>query len=125
MKNTLKKLLILTCLTAPAGSALAGGDESLPPLSSENAAQEDLWAVMAGTSLKLTLEGWCREAGWTLIWDSPSDYRLRASAIFPGSFELSASNLIDAVYLSHPEISATFHRGNKVLHVENDPLTSN
>lgn len=89
------------------------------------AAIEGHWAVMAGTSLKSTLESWCRSAGWTLIWDSPVDYRLRASVSFPGGFEESAARLIDSIYQSNPELIATFHRGNKVLHIQDQPLSSN
>lgn len=83
------------------------------------------WAVMAGTSLKSALEGWCRAAGWTLIWDSPVDYRLRASANFSGGFEEAGSRLIDAIYADNPEIVANFHRINRVVHIRHDPLSSN
>ena len=83
------------------------------------------WAVMSGTYLKGTLEGWCRAAGWTLIWDSPIDYQMRASVVFPGGFEESAARLIDSIYQEDPGLVATFHRGNKVLHVQNQPLSSN
>ena len=86
---------------------------------------QNKWAVMAGTSLKDTLDGWTSVAGWTLIWDSPIDYRMRASATFHGPFEVSASSLIDSIYNGNPELMATFHRGNRVLHIENQPLSSN
>jgi hypothetical protein len=88
-------------------------------------ANQNKWAVMAGTSLKETLEGWTSIAGWTLIWDSPIDYRMRASATFHGPFEVSAASLIDSIYNGNPELMATFHRGNRVLHIENQPLSSN
>lgn len=83
------------------------------------------WAVMAGSSLKSALEGWCKAAGWTLIWDSPVDYRLRASANFQGSFEEAGSRLIDAIYVDNPEIVANFARINRVVHIRHDPLSSN
>lgn len=112
----------LALVAAMASPALADtGAVGSPPLapSSEN------WVVMAGSSLKDTLEGWSRVSGWTLIWDSPVDYRMRASATFRGEFEQSASRLIDSIYNSNPELSATFHRGNRVLHIQNQPLSSN
>ncbi|WP_375264028.1 TcpQ domain-containing protein, partial [Palleronia sp.] len=56
----------------------------------------DGWAVMSGASLKATLEGWTRAAGWTLIWDNAFDYRLRASAAFGGGFEEATGRLIDS-----------------------------
>lgn len=83
------------------------------------------WVIMAGSSLKATLEGWCRAAGWTLIWDSPVDYRVRASASFRGPFDQSAARLIDSISIGNPELLATFHRENRVVHIENQPLTSN
>jgi hypothetical protein len=83
------------------------------------------WAVMAGASLKSTLEGWARASGWTVVWDNPVDYRLRASAAFPGGFEDAVGQLIDAIYQSNPELSVTLYRGNRVLHVHELGLTSN
>lgn len=83
------------------------------------------WAVMADSSLKATLEGWSRVAGWTLIWDNAFDYKLRASASFGGSFEEAVGRLIDSIYQSNPEITVTLYRGNRVLHVQEQPLSSN
>lgn len=83
------------------------------------------WAVMADSSLKSTLEGWSRAAGWTLVWDSSFDYRLRASAAFAGGYEEAVGRLIDSIYQSNPEITVTLYRGNRVLHVQEQPLASN
>lgn len=83
------------------------------------------WAVIKGSSLKATLEGWCREAGWELIWDSSSDYQLGASAAFHEGFEQAVAHLIDSIYINNPEITATLYRGNKVLHIQEQSLTSN
>ena len=83
------------------------------------------WAVMAGSSLRETLEGWCSASGWTLVWDNPSDYRLRASASFTGSFSDAVGKLIDAIYLENPEIMATLHPVNKVVHIQENSLVSN
>lgn len=83
------------------------------------------WAVIKGAYLKATLEGWSREAGWDLIWDSSSDYQLGASAAFHEDFEGAVTHLIDSIYINNPEITATLYRGNKVLHIEERSLTSN
>lgn len=83
------------------------------------------WAVIKGAYLKATLEGWCREAGWDLIWDSSSDYQLGASAAFHEDFESAVAHLIDSIYINNPEVTATLYRGNKVLHIEERSLTSN
>ncbi|MEP3670771.1 MAG: toxin co-regulated pilus biosynthesis Q family protein [Roseibium sp.] len=83
------------------------------------------WAVLEGSSLKTTLEGWSDAAGWTLIWDNPVDYRLRASATFRGGFEEAVGRLIDSIYQHSPEINVHLYRGNRVLHVREQTLTSN
>ena len=83
------------------------------------------WAVIKNAYLKATLEGWCREAGWDLIWESSSDYQLGASAAFHEDFEGAVTHLIDSIYINNPEITATLYRGNKVLHIEERSLTSN
>lgn len=113
-------LAMLACSHAAPLAAGGGAPGDAPAASAQNK-----WVVMAGTSLKDTLDGWTRVSGWTLIWDSPDDYRLRASATFAGGFEESASSLIDSIYLGNPELSATFHRGNRVLHIQHQPLSSN
>lgn len=87
--------------------------------------QEGVWAVMSGSSLKSTLEGWARATDWKIVWDNPVDYRIRASATFYGDFEEAVGRLVDAIYQNNPNLSVTMYRGNKVLHVEDMPLTSN
>lgn len=106
-----------------AGPALADAPGVAP--ANVSATVSGGWGLMAGSTLKSTLEGWTRSAGWTLIWDSPVDYRIRASASFSGSFEESSARLIDSIHQANPELTATFHRGNRVLHVQNQPLSSN
>jgi hypothetical protein len=76
------------------------------------------WAAMSGGDLKGTLDGWSRAAGWTLVWDSPVNYRLRASAQFAGDFETAVARLVDTIHRSNPEVLVTMYRGNRVVHVE-------
>jgi len=82
--------------------------------------ETDAWAALAGSTLKSTLEGWARiaEPEWSVIWDNPTDYRIRASATFYGSFEDTVGRLVDAVHQSNPELSVTLYRGNRVIHVD-------
>lgn len=84
-----------------------------------------VWAVMAGATLKSSLEGWARSAGWTVVWDSDDDYRVKASASFYGPFEQVSERLVAAIHQHHPEISVTLYKGNNVVHVETDSITSN
>lgn len=82
------------------------------------------WAAMSGSSMRETLEGWAREAGWTVDWRSESDYRLHTSITFSGSFEDAVGRLINGIYRQHPEINATLYRQVRVLTV-NDAVVSN
>ena len=76
------------------------------------------WAAMSGGDLKSTLDGWSRAAGWTLVWDSPVNYRLRASAQFGGDFETAVASLVNTIHRSSPEVLVTLYRGNRVVHVQ-------
>lgn len=76
------------------------------------------WAAISGSDLKGTLDGWSRAAGWTLVWDSPVNYRLRASARFAGDFEAAVASLVDTIHRSNPEVLVTLYRGNRVVYVE-------
>jgi type IV pili sensor histidine kinase/response regulator len=76
------------------------------------------WAAMSGSDLKSTLDGWARAAGWTLVWDSPVNYRLRASAQFGGNFETAVASLVNTIHRSSPEVLVTLYRGNRVVHVQ-------
>jgi type IV pili sensor histidine kinase/response regulator len=76
------------------------------------------WAAMSGSDLKSTLDGWSRAAGWTLVWDSPVNYRLRASAQFGGDFETAVASLVNTIHRSSPEVLVTLYRGNRVVHVQ-------
>lgn len=75
------------------------------------------WAVLAGSNLKQTLQGWSNAAGWTLVWDNPVDYQIRSSVTFSGDFEEAVGRLVDAVYQTNPELAATLYRANKTIHV--------
>lgn len=124
-KTNSRRLFMAAAVAFCSGLAIPAHADTGATGLAPQASATDNWVVMAGSSLKDTLEGWSRVSGWTLIWDSPVDYRMRASATFRGGFEQSASRLIDSIYNSNPELMATFHRGNRVLHIQNQPLSSN
>lgn len=107
---------LLAALMGAAAPALA---QPVSPFA-ERAAVEpsEVWAVLSGGSLKGTIEGWARASGWTVVWDNPVDYRIRASAAFQGTFEQAVAGLVDAIHQARPELTVTLYRGNRVLHVE-------
>lgn len=93
--------------------------EPAPPIAEEQTTPaREVWAVLSGGSLKATIEGWARLSGWTVVWDNPVDYRIRASATFHGDFEEAVARLVDAIHQGSPELTVTLYRGNQVLHVE-------
>lgn len=113
LKHIAAGLTALSCMATPA----LAGDGDLPSIQGLG---DDAWAIMAGSTLKSTLEGWSRMATpeWSVIWDNPTDYRIRASATFYGSFEDAVGRLVDAVHQSNPELRVTLYRGNQVIHVD-------
>ncbi len=75
------------------------------------------WEILKGSSLRHSLEAWSGAAGWTLAWDSPTDFALGASATFTGTYEEAVGGLLNAIHPTVPEIAATLYRGNNVLYV--------
>jgi hypothetical protein len=84
---------------------------------SENNTFEEVWFVSEGQNLSDALGGWAQRAGWKLIWEADTDFRLGASGEFSGSFDRAASTLITAFGRSKPRLRANFYEGNKVLRV--------
>ncbi len=113
---------ILTCLALiPALIAVsvpAHSEQDASASGESPAVHREVWAVLSGGSLKSTIEGWARISGWTVVWDNPVDYRIRASTTFQGGFEEAVARLVDAVHQGSPELTVTLYRGNRVLHVE-------
>ena len=101
-----------------ASNATAGPDNVPAEGAHVEVSQNEVWAVLSGGSLKSTIEGWARVSGWTVVWDNPVDYRIRASATFQGTFEEAVARLVDAIHQASPELTVTLYRGNRVLHVE-------
>lgn len=103
----------LIAVAAPAHSEQSASTSAESPV-----LQREVWAVLSGGSLKATIEGWARISGWTVVWDNPVDYRIRASTTFHGDFEEAVARLVDAIHQGSPELTVTLYRGNRVLHVE-------
>lgn len=76
------------------------------------------WAAMSGSTLKDTLETWSRSSGWTVVWDTEMNYRLRASATFSGNFQRVVTALVDSIHVNNPELTVTLYTGNRVIHVQ-------
>ena len=110
--------LLWVAVMTPLATAELHADPVPQAPTEEVVARQEVWAVMSGASLKGTIEGWSRISGWTVVWDNPLDYRIRASATFHGGFEEAVARLVDAIHQNSPDVTVTLYRGNRVLHVE-------
>jgi len=117
-KTTLTILAALVLsLSAPVAAVADNGARAAAVDVATGRGANGQWAVLAGSSLRQTLEGWADAAGWDVVWDNPVDYKVRASATFTGDFLDSVGRLVDAVYQTNPELAVTLYRGNRVVHV--------
>jgi hypothetical protein len=73
------------------------------------------WVASVGSTLRRTLDGWAKDAGWNLAWQSDRDYPLIAGGSFDGSFERAVIRLFEGFADSDPPVRATMHRANKVI----------
>lgn len=124
MKKTLTAIPILACIGLAPISAMADVGGTFENTAQPVSGQSGVWSALAGSTLKTTLEGWTRVSGWTLIWDSPFDYEMDASATFQDDFMNSVGRLIDVVHQKNPDVNATIYKGNRVIYVTSDELTS-
>lgn len=73
---------------------------------------------MSGSTLKDTLEAWAMADGWTIVWDTETNYGLRASSTFNGTFVDAVKEIVDSIHVSNPELTVTVYTGNRVVHVQ-------
>lgn len=73
------------------------------------------WVVASGQTLREVLQSWCDKEGWDLVWTTPREYPIEASAIFRGRFVDVASALVRNFERATPVPYAKFYKGNRVL----------
>jgi hypothetical protein len=78
------------------------------------------WTIAKGETLRASLDGWTKKAGWTLVWNSQYEYPIQAGAAFGGDFVSATSDLFKSLLDVRPALTVKFYRGNKVLLVTND-----
>lgn len=115
-----------TPLPPPQPDGVAASEPSIAPLPPPAAPRQDRrWVALSGSTFKETLAGWASSTGWSVVWDLPVDYTIRASASFGGDFEQAVLSLSDAIYDHNPSFLVTLYRGNRVVHVrEASPATA-
>ncbi len=73
------------------------------------------WVVANGQTLRGVLQAWCDKEGWDLVWTTPREYPIEASAVFKGRFVDVASALVRNFGRATPVPYAKFYKGNRVL----------
>ena len=73
------------------------------------------WVVASGQTLQEVLKSWCDKEGWDLVWTTPREYPIEASAVFKGRFVDVASALVRNFERAMPAPYAKFYKGNRVL----------
>lgn len=73
------------------------------------------WVVASGQNLRDVLQAWCDKEGWDLIWNTPREYPISASAVFKGRFLDVSSALVRNFARATPVPYAKFYKGNRVL----------
>lgn len=73
------------------------------------------WVVASGQTLQEVLRNWCDKEGWDLVWTTPREYPIEASAVFKGRFVDVASALVRNFERAMPAPYAKFYKGNRVL----------
>jgi len=73
------------------------------------------WVVASGQTLRDVLQAWCDREGWDLIWNTPREYPIAASAVFRGRFLDVSSALVRNFSRAAPIPYAKFYKGNRVL----------
>lgn len=73
------------------------------------------WVVASGQTLREVLQNWCDKEGWDLVWATPREYPIEASAVFKGRFVDVSSALVRNFGRATPIPYAKFYKGNRVL----------
>lgn len=78
------------------------------------------WLLDHNKTLKENIEGWAREAGWTVSWDAP-DYRIVADVTLTGTIDATdgpIARIIAAYKDAQQPLVAKISEGNKVIRIE-------
>lgn len=76
------------------------------------------WEVVAGSSLRTTIETWAQRAGWRHVsWEIDNDFEVQAYSMFSGEFESAIAELIQAINHGGSTLRAGFYEGNLVIRI--------
>ncbi len=74
--------------------------------------------LQAGLALSPQIIAWGKRAGWTVIWNLPTDWVVPAPSSFSGDFQVAVSNVIQAIAQTGIDVRADLYLANKtaVIH---------
>ena len=75
--------------------------------------------VPGNSSLQDVLVQWCREAGWTLVWNSQYSYQTKANS-FTGSFIQAVGALFESMRGVIPGVHPVLYSESKTVEVVNN-----
>lgn len=73
------------------------------------------WQAQKGLSLHQVLDGWAKDAGWNVSWETDYDYRLEANAEFTGSFPQAVEEAVNAFANAYPPVLVTVYKNNTLV----------
>lgn len=87
-----------------------------PPVAAAPAKPVQVWVARQGTSLRKTLEEWCRTVEWRVVWEPDDlDYPLPAGRTLEGDFETAVKELLKPYAQARRVPLADGYVGNRVL----------
>ena len=100
-------------------SSVASSTKVQPKSESKNDAKKvapPVWVARKGTTLRKTIEEWCRILNWTVIWQpSDLDYANPATRTFEGGFEDAVKQLFQPYKNAKRPLLVDGWRGNSVI----------
>lgn len=73
------------------------------------------WVVQRGDMLSNVLNRWAQTAGYTVVWDSSTDYMIQSNAALQGTFPDAVGQVIQSFADANPPVSAEFYVANKTV----------
>ena len=73
------------------------------------------WDAREGETLSTLLRRWGAEAGYTIVYQSPTDYIVEANVVIRGTFPEAAGEVIASYKNASPAIRAEWNIGNRTV----------
>lgn len=75
----------------------------------------EAFTLEAGSSVQVQLQTWAKRADWTVVWNSPDDWIVPASASYGIDFAAAAQRVLDQLAKNGADIRADIYTGNHTV----------